>query len=189
MTRTERGERVDYQRIGIYRLRELARQSHPEHTPEATRAFVERALDMEVERRTTYRHDNLGWHNHSPGAPGFAPGSTDIAREPLAHIADKWQGEHQAHEFVASWLALARLPERQFLAVLIQARKVHGNGSQAGGGKEWVKGYDQIAANPGHYAQALGWPPGFGAVMFRNGQAIKDAAKSARASLIALAQL
>ena len=39
---------MDYQRIGIYRLRELMRQRHPEHTEEAPRAFVLCILDMEV---------------------------------------------------------------------------------------------------------------------------------------------
>lgn len=238
----QRSERVDYQRMAIRRLRELARQQHPEHTDEAARAFVMRALDMEVERRTVLAHENVGWHNHSPGAPGIGVGGTDIAREPLAHIADRWQGTHDAHEYVASWLRLARLPERQLLAALIQAaktdRRVPG---------PWAANYDQIAANLGHYAQLLGWAPGSSAghtfeciedkprpapgmppphervtvprndrerrllaehyeqaqqgprttrqrtshrvPVFKNGQALKDAAKAARIELILMAQL
>lgn len=160
-TTQERSEMPrDYQRMSIKDLRELARASHEEHTPEAAREFVARALDMEVERRTVLRHDNLGWHTHSPMAPGFAPGGTDIAREPLAHIADRWRGTHAAHEYVRRWIELARLPQRQLLAALIQARKLHGNGDQGGAGKDWVKGYDHIAEHIHHYAHLLGFDAG-----------------------------
>ncbi|WP_151444275.1 hypothetical protein [Halomonas lysinitropha] len=203
----------NYQRMHIWELRELAREQHPDHDPEATRVFVTRILDMEAERRTLYGDEHLQGYGGSPIAPGWAPGSTDIAREPLAMLYDRGIYTHEQHETARRWVAAARLPSRQLLAALIQARKLHGNGNQYGTGKEWIKSYDQIAGNLGHYAQLLGMPPGSppahtfdcideekrtkGSVRvrrahqvmaFRNGQAIKDAAKSAKAALIMLAK-
>ncbi|MDR5867284.1 hypothetical protein [Halomonas koreensis] len=230
----------DYERMGIWQLRELARQQHPEHDGEAARVFVRRILDMEVERRTLHP-THLGFHADSPLAhAGEHPGGTDIAREPLAMMYDRGIRTHENHEAVRRWLAWANIPERQLLALLIQARKL----DRRARGSEWAANYDQIAANIGHYAQQLGYPrvspvPGhtFECIedrpvedrgrrqwqvvprseaervemaerharaqeggrrrvrtahqvpAFRNGQAIKDAAKSAKAQLILLAKV
>lgn len=171
---------ADLQRIGIWRLRELARQTHPEHVDEAARMFVRRILDMEVERRMVHAHDNLGWHTHSPMAPGFAPGGTDIAREPLAAAYDRGIRLYEGHEAARRWIAAARLSSRTLLALLIQARKL----DHRAHGSEWGASYDKIAQNLGCYAQQLGWPPGMTEGLFRSAQAIKDAAKAGRAELI-----
>lgn len=207
--RTEWGASVDYQRIGIRRLREMARGDHPEHTDEAPRAFVMRALDMEVERRTL--HDER-WQGYgaSPIAPGYAPGGTDIAREPLAGIYDRGIREHRDHEFVRQFIASARLPDRQLFAVLVQAAKSdrRSNGPRA-------MSFEQIAANPGPWGQLLGWGgvepvPGHSfdcfreeqrdkgtvrvrethrVLAFKDGKAITNAASQARTQLILLAQV
>jgi len=211
---TARGGNVDYQRLSIGQLRDRARQQHPEHTDEAARAFVEWILDMEVQRRTGYGDERLqGYGSVSPTALlGELPGGGSEAREPLAAMYDRGIRTHGHHEQARQVIASARLPQRQLLAVLIQARKLHGNGAQSGGGDDWVKSYDQIAANLGHYAQQLGWGSvepiaghSFDCIArddatgmrtrtthqvpaFKNGQAIKNAAKSARAALILLAK-
>lgn len=206
VARSDQGVSVaDLDRMGIWRLRELARQTHPEHVDEAAREFVRRILDMEVERRLVHAHDNIGWHSHSPMAPGFAPGGTDIAREPLALAYDRGIRLHRDHEAAKLWIAAARLTPRRLLAVLIQARKLDRRVQGA-----WGASYDKIAANLGLYAQQLGFGPvspvsGYtfdciqdeeretGTVRvrkshrvpaFKNGQAIKDAANSAKAELI-----
>lgn len=153
--RTERGATVaDLERMGIWRLREIARQTHPEHVDEAARVFVRRILEMEAERRTLYEdHERLqGYHSHSPMAPGFAPGGTDIAREPLAALYDRGIRYHEDHEAARRWIAAARLSPRKLLAVLIQARKLD---RRVPG--EWGANYDAIADNVAHYGRLLGF--------------------------------
>lgn len=200
----------DYQQMGIWRLRELARQSHEHHTDEATRVFVTRILDMEVERRTLYAGEHLQGYASSSIAPGYAPGGTDIAREPLATLYDRGIRYHEAHEQVRRWLAWANIPDRQLLAALIQARKL----DRRKHGTEWAASYEQIAARLGHYAQQLGFAaveplPGHsfdciddekrqhGTVRvrtphhvpaFKDGKAITNAATQARAEMILLAK-
>lgn len=144
------------ERVGIWQLREMARQESPEYHEAAARVFVRRILDMEAQRRTLYADEHLQGYGASPIAPGFAPGGTDIAREPLATLYDRGIRYHEGHEQARRWIEAARLPPRQLLAALIQARKLSGNGNQEGGGKMWVKSYDQIAASLDPYAKALG---------------------------------
>ena len=204
-----RGGNVDYQRLNISKLRDLARQNHPDHTDEAARAFVDRVLDMEVQRRTDYGDERLqGYGSVSPTALlGELPGGGSVAREPLAAMYDRGIKTHGHHEQARQFIASARLPQRQLLAALIQARKcdrrVQG---------DWGKSYDQIAANLGHYAQQLGWGSvepiagqSFDCIArdeatglrtrtthkvpaFKNGHAIKVASQKARAALILLAK-
>jgi len=176
---------VDYQAIPIGELRELARQQHPEHTDEAARAFVQRILEMEVERRTLYGDEHLQGYAASAIAPGSAPGGTAIAREPLAALYDRGIRYHEAHEAARRWIAAARLPPRQLLAVLLQARKLHPRNAD----HDWTRSYDQIAAAGPHYAHLMGWPREFGRGLYKNGQAVKDAAKAAKVSLILMAKV
>lgn len=57
-----------FERMPMARLREIARESHEGHDPEAARIFVNRVLDMEVERRTWYAHENPGYQPFSSAA-------------------------------------------------------------------------------------------------------------------------
>lgn len=155
MTRTA----SDYQRMGIWRLRELARATHEEHDPEAARVFVARILDMEVERRTLYGDEHLQGIVGSAIAPGHAPGGTDIAREPLAALYDRGIFTREQHEEARRWIEAARLPPRQLLAVLIQTRKL----DRRAQGTEWAANYDQIAARLAHFAHLLGFDGGVAA--------------------------
>ncbi|SHK53334.1 hypothetical protein SAMN05192556_103252 [Halomonas caseinilytica] len=148
------GSDVDYQRIGIWTLRELARQSHEDHDPDAARVFVSRILDIEVERRTVHDHHNQGWHSHSPCAPGLAPGGTAIAREPLAALYDRGIYTHEQHEAARRWIESAGIKPRQLLAALIQAAKLH---PRAVSNTPWTKSYDHIAEHIDWYAKALGF--------------------------------
>lgn len=177
----------DYQRMGIWRLRELARASHEEHDPEATRVFVARILDMEVERRTLYGDEHLQGIGGCAIAPGHAPGGTDVAREPLAALYDRGIRYHEGHEAARRWIEAARLPPRQLLAVLIQARKLHPR--LVGQVNEWQRGYHLIAKRGHVYAQLLGWPAEFGCGLFKDGKAIRNAANAAHAQLIILARV
>ncbi|MGP9679953.1 hypothetical protein ACT3TC_15105 [Halomonas sp. AOP27-A1-41] len=198
-----------YERMPIGRLREIARESHADHDPEATRIFVSRVLDMEVERRTWFAHENLGFQPFSSTAKlGEHPGGGTAAADPLAIAYDRGIRVHAAHEEARQFLAYAKLKARALLAALIQAAKTDRRVTGP-----WGKSYDQIAADLGPYAQRLGFSPGImsGKTMvcfdtiehemgwlrkveskhivplFRNGQSIKDAAKHARVQLLLLA--
>jgi hypothetical protein len=171
--------------MGVWQLREIARQSNPQHTEEAPRAFVDRVLDLEAERRLDLRHENIGWHPFSPTAHlGEHPGGSTSASEPLAIVYDRGIRQAGAHERARDWIAAARLPPRQLLAVLIRSQKMHPRIA----GNEWTLSYDQIAAQGERYAQMLGFAPEWGRGLFKNGQAIKDAVKSGRAQLLMLSR-
>lgn len=193
------------------RLREIARESHEDHDPEAARVFVNRVLDMEVERRTWYAHDNPGYQPFSSTAKlGEQPGGGTAAAEPLAIAYDRGIRVHVVHEEARQFLEYARLPTRNLLAALIQAaktdRRVNG---------PWGKSYDQIAADIGPYAQRLGFSPGvyhgktlvcfdfiehgsgwvegkeakYTVPLFKDGKALRNAARQGRVALILLTLL
>lgn len=148
-----------YERMPIGRLREIARESHADHDPEATRVFVSRVLDMEVERRTWFAHENLGFQPFSSTAKlGEHPGGGTAAADPLAIAYDRGIRMHAAHEEARQFLAYAKLKPRALLAALIQAAKTDRRVTGP-----WGKSYDQIAADLGQYAQRLGFAPGIGA--------------------------
>ncbi|MBE0403082.1 hypothetical protein [Halomonas citrativorans] len=175
-----------YEAMPIARLREIARESHADHDPEATRIFVNRVLDMEVERRTWFTHENLGYQPFSSTAKlGEHPGGGTAAADPLAIAYDRGVRVHAAHEEARYFLEYARLRPRNLLAALIQSaktdRRVNG---------PWGASYDQVAAGLGYYARMLGWPPGIEArVKFKKGQAIKRAALEGRTQMLMLARL
>ncbi|RUR43350.1 hypothetical protein [Vreelandella populi] len=198
-----------YERMPIGRLREIARESHADHDPEATRIFVSRVLDMEVERRTWFAHENLGFQPFSSTAKlGEHPGGGTAAADPLAIAYDRGIRVHAAHEQARQFLVSARLTPRNLFAALIQAAKTDRRVTGP-----WGKSFDQIAADIGPYAQRLGFSPGvmhgrrlvcYDSVLheesgwkekiesehvvplFRDGKAIRNAAREARVALILL---
>lgn len=179
----------DYTTMPMKELKALARQQHPEHDPEAARVFVDRVLDMEVERRTWHAHENPGFQPISSAAMlGEQPGGGTEASDPLVMRYDRGIRIHAGHEWAREWIAGARLKPRALLAVLIQAAKLHPMPTQQTA--QWARSYDFIAPRLGYYARLLGWPPGIEATIeYKKGQAIKDAAKAARVELILLAKL
>jgi hypothetical protein len=204
----------NYERMGIRDLRELARSSHPEHDPEAARVFVDRVLDMEVERLTWHEHENTGFQPFSSAATvGEQPGGGTAAAEPLAIAYERGCRIHAGHEFAREWLEAARLRPRARLAVLIRAAKLYPMPTQQKA--PWAKPYDFIAQHLPMYSRMLqmGSLATMGAIasvvieedptgkkrrkanpdpsapIFKNGQALKDAAKPARVALLMLAQL
>lgn len=208
------GAMRDYRNMGIQRLRELARATHPDHTPEATRAFVDRVLDMEAERVTWHMHENEGFQPFSPTATlGEQPGGGTAAAEPLAIAYERGQRLSASHEFARAWLAGARLQPRARLAVLIRAAKLYPMPTQQAA--PWAKPYDFIAQHLPMYSRMLQMGSlsvmgdivptviekskrgtahlvpnkNRGIAIFKNGQAIKDAAKHARVELLLLAQI
>lgn len=141
-----------FERMSMARLREIARESYKDHDPEAARVFVNRVLDMEVERRTWYAHENPGYQPLSSAAKlGEQPGGGTAAAEPLAIAYDRGVRVHAAHEEARKFIEYARLPTRNLLAALIQAaktdRRVNG---------PWGTSYDQIAADVGPICPAFG---------------------------------
>lgn len=174
------------ERMPMRRLREVAKESSADHHPEAPRVLVNRLLDMEVERRTWYAHENPGYQPFSSTSKlGEHPGGGTAAADPLVIAYDRGIRVHAAHEEARQFLEYARLPARNLLAALIQAAKTDRRVTGP-----WGKSYDQIAASLGYYAQLLGWPPGIEAVIeYKKGQAIKRAALEGRAQMIMLARL
>ncbi|CDG54552.1 MULTISPECIES: hypothetical protein [Halomonadaceae] len=199
------------ERMPMSRLREVAKKSNADHHPEAPRVFVNRVLDMEVERRTWYAHENPGFQPFSSTAKiGEHPGGGTAAADPLVIAYDRGIRVHAAHDEARQFLEYARLTPRDLLAALIQAAKTDRRVSGP-----WGKNYDQIAADCGTYAQRLGFSPGMMSgktlvcydmiqhesgwrelvetkhvvPLFKNGQALKDAAKQARVQLLLLSKL
>lgn len=204
------------ERVGIWQLREMARQNSSEYQEAAARVFVRRALEMASEWLTDYRHANTGFHPFSPAALlGEQPGGSTRAADPLLIHYQRAERHRDAHRLALAFIGYARLSPRQLLAVLIQARKL----DRRHKGSEWAASYDKIAADVVRYARQLG----FGAVLalppepvrdkdgliervldedgeptnsprwevpgFKNGEALKSAAKRARVQLILLAKL
>lgn len=201
-----------YEGMPIARLRDIARATHDRHDPDAARAFVNRVLDMEVERRTWYAHENPGFQPFSATAKlGELPGGGTAAADPLAIAYDRGIRVHAAHDQARQFLVGAKLTPRNLLAALIQAaktdRRVIG---------PWGKSFDHIAADIGPYAQRLGFSPGIMhgtrlvcydnvlheesgwqqriesehvVPLFRDGKAIRNAAREGRVALILLAQV
>lgn len=204
----------DYQRMGIRELREHARNTHPEHDPEAARAFVDRILDMEAERVTWHWHENQGYQPFSSAAKmGEQPGGGTSAADPLAIAYDRGMRVHAGHEFAKQWLEAARLRPRARLAVLIRAAKLYPMAAQQQA--LWAKSYDFIAQHLPIYSRMLqmGSLSTMGAIasvvveedktgkprrtpnpepsepIFKNGMAVKNAAREARVQLLLLAQI
>ena len=178
MQRSERVTHpVDYQRMSLKKHAALASQSHPEHTEAAAVAFVNRMLDMEVERRTIYGDEHL--QGYPAQGLGDAPGGTDIAREPLADLYDRGIADHQAHKAAQRFIEGAGLTFRQRVAVLIVTAKADRrcNGPRA-------MTYAQIVDNPRPWVQYLGWPPGAAAMLFKDTKALDNAASEARKKLM-----
>lgn len=205
----------DYQLMGIRELREHARSTHPEHYPEAARVFVDRILDMEVERLTWHWHENPGFQPFSSTSKlGEHPGGGTASADPLAIAYDRGIRVHAGHEFAREWLDAARLRPRARLAVLIRAAKLYPMATQQQA--LWAKSYDFIAQHLPLYSRMLQ----MGSLstlaeltqvevvrvtekdtycrtrnehksvpIYKNGQAVKDAAKQARVELLLLAQL
>ncbi|HET8792087.1 MAG TPA: hypothetical protein VFM75_12840 [Modicisalibacter sp.] len=211
---------VDYKRLSLSALREMAVQTHPDHTDEAARVYVDIMIDMELERRLDRMHFRPGWQAISP---------TELIGMPVGG------GSGADHMFIAyergipnsPWhdrarVMLGKLPLRRLIAVLIQSAKRDGRRVGA-----WAADHDQIARDFGTYSQMLGFPTvapiapeiqrdkngnverlkldiidAAGHVVgqkqtsmpvskiraFKDGQAIKDAAKNAKVELILLAK-
>lgn len=204
----------DYQRMGIRELREHARSTHPEHDPEAARVFVDRVLDMEAERLTWHWHENPGFQPFSSTSKlGEHPGGGTAAADPLVLAYDRGIRVHAGHEFAREWLEAARLRPRARLAVLIRAAKLFPMSAQQQA--LWAKSYDFIAQHLPIYSRMLQMGslstmgciasvvveadptgkerripnPSPSAAIFKNGMAVKNAAREARVQLLLLAQL
>ncbi|WP_237673811.1 hypothetical protein [Vreelandella profundi] len=205
----------DYQRMGIRELREHARSEHPEHDPEAARVFVDRVLDMEAERLTWHWHENPGFQPFSSTSKlGEHPGGGTAAADPLVLAYDRGIRVHAGHEFAREWLEAARLRPRVRLAVLIRAAKLFPMSAQQQA--LWAKSYDFIAQHLPIYSRMLQMGSlstmaelsqvevvrvteretyrrtrneHKSVAIFKNGQAVKDAAKQARVELLLLAQI
>ncbi len=134
---------------------------------------------------------------------------------PLAALYDKGIKVKADHEAARAFIEAARLPQRQLLAALLQARKQDRRADS-----KWGVNFDQMAANLGPYAQELGFAsvrplapvlcrdeetgevlreldeegkptsrPRWELPTFKTGKAITSAATNARAQLMMLAKM
>lgn len=205
----------DYQRMGIRDLREHARSTHPEHDPEAARAFVDRILDIEAGRLTWHWHENPGFQPFSSVATlGQQPGGGTASADPLAIAYERGIPTRETQEYAKQWIEAARLRPRARLAVLIRAAKLYPMAAQQQA--LWAKSYDFIAQHLPIYSRML--QMGSLSTMteikqvevvrvteketyrrsrnehksvpiFKNGMAVKNAARDARVKLLLLAQV
>lgn len=141
--------RIDYRRMPMAELQQRARQMHPEHDDEATRVYVQRLIDLELERRLDLVHRRAGWH---PASPGFGDGtgaSTEVVDAMfLAYI--KGIPNSPWHEVARK--ACKALPSARLLALMIRAAK-----SDCRINGPFAAKYDDIAKDIGRYAQMLGF--------------------------------
>lgn len=215
MTAIKKAPTISYGRLPLSALRELACQMHPDHDEEASREYVARLLDLEVERRLSLMHERPGWH---PSSPGFGDG-TGKSTEPIdAMYLALIRGIRIGEWHNVAKRALSQIRERNRLAVLLQTAKAD---SRLEG--PWCATHDQVAASLGHYARLLGWAsveplrptlcrdkngeivrmevkdektgatrttsrPRWQREVFKNGQAIKFAAHKAKEEMILLAK-
>lgn len=192
---------MKYDRLPLGRLRLLAVQSHPEHTDEAARVYVQRMIDLELERRMDLVHRRPGWHPHSPGF-GDGTGATTKAIDAMFLAYEKGIPNSEWHE--RARVMLAKLPARKLMALMIKTAKM----DQRLEGP-WCATFDQIAASISLYSRMLGWgatgPAGhtFDCIeerngvrvrtqhrmkAFKDGKAIKNAANEARVELMLIAK-
>ena len=113
-------EAAIYQRMGMDKLRDQA-ATEGDGQDEAAQHFVDRLADMELERRLVMRHNRPGWHPSSPGF-GDGTGSSTVKREPLAEEYDRGNITNSPWHDRAN-RAFAALPERQAAALLLQTAK------------------------------------------------------------------
>lgn len=177
MTAIAKTRPVDYTRLSLSVLRELACQMHPDHDEEATREYVTRLIDLELERRLDLVHRRPGWHPSSPGF-GDGTGKSSVPVDAMLLAYEKGIPNSYWHEVARK--ALSTLSDRRLLAVLVQEAKADHRTEGP-----FSATYDQIAASVGHYAQLLAFAPGIKALgWFPKGQAIKRAAWEGRMELI-----
>src|SRR5690554_4688743 len=106
-----------FARMGLGRLRELAVQTHEHHTDEAARAFVERLIDLEIERRMVLLHERPGWHPASLGF-GDGTGKSTVAIDAMYLVYIKGIRLGEWHD--VAWWALFKVLERTRLTTLIK---------------------------------------------------------------------
>lgn len=193
---------ADYRHMSMDRLRNTAATEH-EKQDEAARVFVDRLLDLEVERRLVLAHERPGWHNCSPGF-GDGTGGSTAPSDAMFQAYIKGIRVGGWHERAGR--AVRRLPERWQFAALVQSAKSDPR----------IKGpmaakYEEIAEHIGLVAQYFGWPSvaplppdervewqqdeegkrkrvEISMPAFSNGQAIKRAAWEAQYKLLAMAK-
>ena len=141
----------DYGRMSMSDLRDHAKQTHPEHTDDAARAYVDRLIDLELERRLDLLHRRPGWHAHSPVAMIGCGGGGGGRHDQMLVAYEKGIPNSYWHEVAR--VVLGKLPTRRLMALMIKAAKMD---SRLEG--PWCATFDQVAAALGSYAQMLGWP-------------------------------
>lgn len=211
MTAALKMAKRDYERMAIAELRELAWQGNEDHEDEATRMYVKRLADLAFERLRHMDDHGPGWH---PSSPGFGDGTgkstapTDAMY--LAHL--KGIKNTYWHDYALS--KLSKLPPRLYFALMLSAGKIDSRNKDQ---KDlFAKSFEFMADNISKYSLILRFgasgPAGItfdcvideergehGSIVrvrdphtvraFKNGQAIKDAARKARAELIMQAKI
>lgn len=175
-----------FELMGLDKLREAAirREEHDDEqaakVDAAARVFVDRLVDMELERRLVLRHNNPGYSSVSP---------TLLIGEPVHHDNYKCSKEVVGCPVSSPWHDRARdtlgsLAPRQYVAVLIRAAKDDHKSTGV-----WAKTYDEITNNIDRYLMVLGFTGRVREIVkYENGRSIRKAAHRAKVELMILAK-
>lgn len=144
---------IDFDKMSIAAIRDMARDSSSPHQNQAAREYVTILIDLEVERRLVIMHNNTGYAPISPTAlAGELVGGGVRGDAMLASYRRGQGGSTYWHD--EAQRALRLLSVRSQVAILI--RHVKSDTRLEG---EWSATYDQIAASIPYYCQKLGFSP------------------------------
>lgn len=162
-----------YWKMRLEQLANLAKQdSH------AADVLVARLLDLELELRMELLHDCVG---------DYGITSSELVGMPMGASNRPAEIQYRAGSGVSEWHRVAqglvgRLPERQQIAVLVQAAKCSPRDTDRAA--LWQASYAQIVAALPAYLLDLGFAPGIAETKpFHGSQALKDAARAGKAWL------
>lgn len=159
--------------INLDRLANLARQDDG-----AANVLVDRLLDLELERRFELIHESFGWSDIS---------SVEMLGMPVGGDSKPAEIQYQGGGGMSQWhyraeLIIGRMPLRRQVAVLIQAAKCSPPKTRRGA--LWQASYSQIVGALAVYLGDLGYAPGIAETSpYKNGQALKDAARGGKTAL------
>lgn len=168
-------------RLSLDGLRSLVTAEDFTDRSNAAREYVNRLVDLELERRLDLRHNNPGFSSVSPTATMGMPVHHEAFKsdKPLkGRVTSSFYHERARR-------LLCGLPVRQYVAVLIQGAII----DQRTEGP-WSITYDQLLANLGFYLRALGFDPSIeGKAKFGSVKQLRRAAQEGRIALMLAVQV
>ncbi|NAW34993.1 hypothetical protein [Halomonas alimentaria] len=144
----------------------------------AADVLVDRLLDLELERRMELLHDRVG---------DYGITSSELVGMPTGGSSRPAEIQYRAGSGMSEWHhkakhLVAQLPQRRQIAVLFQAAKC--SPRKTSRAALWQASYAQVVDDLPTYLLDLGFAPGIAETRpYRNGQALKDAARAGKAWL------